>query len=214
MARPSRHHDRELLAAARALYEASGCAGLSIRRVAERAGVNPAMVHYHFGSRDAFVATLLQTVYDGMFADLTVAADHAGQPAVRRLRAALQVLARFVRDHRGLLRHLARDAMSGEPVVVAFVRANLPRHLRVVGSLVAEGQREGRLRSVPIAQALAYVAGAVGFPILAGAELAASGVAPPALAQRYARDVLSDAALDERIDLVLAGLAARPGARR
>ena len=91
--------------------------------------------------------------------------------------------------------------------MVAFVRANLPRHFGVVSTLVAEGQSAGRLRPVPLTQALAFIAGALGAPILAGSALVASGLAPDALAHGFEREVLSDAALDERIDLVLAGLA-------
>jgi AcrR family transcriptional regulator len=207
MPRPSRQLDRGMLAAGRALYAEAGCAGLSVRRIAEQAGVNPAMFHYHFGNRDAFVRVLLQSLYDEMFADLTVAADDPAQRTPERLRAALRVIARFVRDRRGLLRHLARDAFAGEPAVVAFVKTNLPRHLGLVGRLVAQGQREGVLRAVPLPQALSFIVGAMGAPILAGAALAESGLAPPDFAATFDADVLSDAALDERIDLVLAGLA-------
>lgn len=210
MPRPSRHLDRDLLAAGRRLYEEGGCAAISVRRVAEAAGANPAMVHYHFGSRDGFVRALLQTVYDAMFADLSLVADERGHPVTGRLRHSLKVIARFVRDHRALLRHLVREAFAGEPAAVDFARTNLPRHLGVVGRLVAEGQRDGTLRHVPVPQALAFVAGALGAPILAGAALIASGLAPQEVAASLEADVLSDAALDERIDLVLAGLAAHP----
>jgi AcrR family transcriptional regulator len=179
-----------------------------VRRVAEQAGVNPAMFHYHFGNRDAFVRVLLQSIYDEMFADLEVAAAVPGPGTVQRLRGALRVIARFVRDHRKLLRNLARDAFGGEAAVVDFVKQNLPRHLGVIGRLVAQGQQEGVLRPLPLPQALAFVAGAMGAPILAGAALAESGLAPPQIAADFEAAVLSDAALDERIDLVLAGLAA------
>lgn len=211
MARPSRHVDRDLLAAGRRLYAEGGCAALSVRRVAEAAGANPAMFHYHFVNRDGFVRVLLQSIYDAMFADLTLVADDGSEPALGRLRLALRVIAGFVRDHRALLRHLVREAFAGEPAVLEFARANLPRHLGVVGRLLAEGQREGAIRPLPMPQALSFVAGALGAPILAGAALADSGLVPEALARTYDADVLSDAALDERIDLVLAGLAVRPG---
>jgi AcrR family transcriptional regulator len=34
-----------------ALLPQTGCAGLSVRKVAERAGINLGMFHYHFKSR-------------------------------------------------------------------------------------------------------------------------------------------------------------------
>lgn len=207
MPRPSRHVDRVLLASGRALYAEGGCRGLSVRRVAEHAGVNPAMFHYHFGSRDAFVRVLLQSFYDAMFADLTVAAGEPDAQARDRLRSALRVIARFVRDHRRLLRHLVRDALEGEPVVAEFVRANFPRHLEVVGRLIDGGRREGALKDIPLPQALAFVVGSIGAPILVGAALAEGGLIPGPLARDFEDAVLSDTALDQRIDLALAGLA-------
>lgn len=48
-----------ILAAARARFAESGFAGTSIRRVAGDAGVDPALVHHYFGSKDdLFVAAL------------------------------------------------------------------------------------------------------------------------------------------------------------
>ena len=60
--RPSRNLDRALLAAGRELFPSRGCPGLTVREVAEAAGVNLGMFHYHFKSREAFLRALLQSV--------------------------------------------------------------------------------------------------------------------------------------------------------
>lgn len=49
-----------LLAAAEQELLATGYDRLSVRAVNAAAGMNPAAVHYHFGSKEALVATLLQ----------------------------------------------------------------------------------------------------------------------------------------------------------
>ncbi len=211
MPRPSRNVDAQLLAAGRELYPATGAAGLSVRKVAERAGVNLGMFHYHFGNKDAFVRTLLQSLYEEMFADLQTATATPSDP-VASLRAALKVIARFARDNRVLLRRLMADAAAGEAPAVDFVRANFPRHFGIVVGLIAAGQQAGRVKPVPLAQAVTFVAGAIAAPILLGSAIVDGGLAPPALAERFATDVLADAALDERIELALAGLAVVPGA--
>src|SRR5690349_6732975 len=105
MVRPSRNVDVALLDAGRALFPDSGIAGLSVRKVTERAGVNLGMFHYRCKTKDAFVRALLQRLYDGMFAELELAAAGDARP-VEALRAAANVLARFVRDNRLLLRRL------------------------------------------------------------------------------------------------------------
>ena len=196
----------QLLAAGRDLYPGTGAAALSVRKVAERAGVNLGMFHYHFGSKEAFVRALLQSLYESMFADLQVATSAASDP-VSGLRAALKVIARFARDNRVLLRRLLVDAAAGEAPAVEFLAANFPRHFAVVVGLVVAAQRSGRLKPLPIAQAVTFVAGAVASPILLGSAIVESGLAPQQLAERFADEVLSDHALDERIDLALSALA-------
>ena len=70
MPRPSRHLDRALLAAGRELLPALGCSGLTIRQVAEAAGVNIGMFHYHFRTRDVFLRAVMQSAYEEMFSQL------------------------------------------------------------------------------------------------------------------------------------------------
>jgi AcrR family transcriptional regulator len=207
MARPSRNVDASLLRAGLELLPETGCAGMSVRQVAERAGVNPGMFHYHFRTKDAFVRALLARVYERMFADLEVAAD--APDALTALRQAVNVIARFVRDHRKLLRRLVADAMGGDPLALEFLRTNLPRHLEVVLRLIVAGQRSGALKRVAPPQALAFVAGGVGASILLGSALAEHPLAPRGLAKQFRASVLTDAAIAERVELALAGLAAR-----
>lgn len=212
MGRPSRNVDTQLLAAGRELYPATGASRLSVRKVAERAGVNLGMFHYHFGNKDAFVRALLQSLYEEMFAELQTATAAVPDP-LNGLRSALRVIARFARDHRVLLRRLMMDAAAGEAPAVDFVRTNFPRHFGIVIGLIAAGQQAGRVKPVPLAQAVTFVAGAVAAPILLGSAIVDSGLAPPALTTKFAEDILADAALDERIELALAGLALAPAVR-
>ena len=205
MPRPSRNVDVQLLAAGRELYPATGAARLSVRKVAERAGVNLGMFHYHFGNKDAFVRALLQSLYEEMFAQLQTATAESKDPVIG-LRSALRVIARFARDNWVLLRRLMADAAAGEAPALDFVRANFPRHVSLVIGLVAAGQEAGRIKQVPLVQAVTFVAGAVVAPILLGSAIVDAGLAPPPIAQQFASHVLSDAALDERIELALAGL--------
>ena len=211
MPRPSRNVDALLLAAGRELYPETGAARLSVRRLADRAGVNLGMFHYHFGSKDAFVRALLQSLYEPMFAELGLAAAAPGAP-VAALRNALLVVARFGRDNRRLLRRILVDAATGEAAALAFLKANFPRHLSIIVALVEAGQRAGALKRIPVTQAIVFLAGAVAGPILIGSAVIESDLAPPGLAERFEADVLSDAALAQRIDIALAGLGQASGA--
>ncbi len=204
MPRPSRHLDRALLAAGRELYPALGCAGLTIRQVAEAAEVNIGMFHYHFRTREAFLRAMMQGAYEEMFSSLTLAA----RPDVtfrNALRAALRVLGGFLLDNRPLVARILADALSGEAVARDFLRDNLPRHVRVILGLVQAAQAAGELRSVAPVQALGFCAGAVALPILGGG-LAADEL-DAAAARPLRENLLTPEALEERIDLALAALA-------
>src|SRR4029078_3280887 len=100
----------------------------TVRSVAAHCGANPAMFHYHFRTKANFLRTLLQQMYEEMYAALSGAAAQRG-PAIERLRGALLALAGFDRDHREARGRVWMDALAGEPVAVEFMRANAPRHL-------------------------------------------------------------------------------------
>src|SRR5688572_20265236 len=107
--RPSQNLDRALLAAGRELFPQRGCAGLSIREVAEAAGVNLGMFHYHFKTREAFLRAVLQQMYEEMFSRLTFAGGLGSGPE-ENLRSALRVLGRFVQANRPTITRLIADA--------------------------------------------------------------------------------------------------------
>ena len=209
MPRPSRNLDQALLAAGRELFPVRGCGAMSIREVAEASGVNLGMFHYHFKSREAFLRALMQQTYEEMFAklSLTVARD-AG--TVENLRAALRAIARFVRDHRPFLARVLADALSGEKCAREFLRDNLPRHLGIPAALIEAGQKDGSFARIPAPQLLGTCAGALAMPILFGGALIDSGSLAAPMAKMIDATLLSDAALDQRIELVLTAICA-PG---
>lgn len=206
MPRPSQDQDQALLAAGAVLYPQLGCAGLSVRRVAEAAGVNPAMVHYHFGSKDAFLRALLQQHYEAMFSALSLSSQ-GDADVMERLAAALLGVARFVREHRPLIARVWADAQGGEAVAQDFLRSNAPRHLGVLMALLQAAEAQGRLPHQPLLTRFSFLMGAVVAPLLLVGGMQAVDAVPPALRTRVAGEVLSDAALQRRIEWALLGLA-------
>ena len=213
MPRPSRNLDQVLLAAGRELLPERGCAALSVREVAERAGVNLGMFHYHFRTREAFLRAVLQQAYEEMFANLTLEARPDAEP-LEGLRAVLRVLGRFLRDNRPLLARVLADALGGEACAREFVRDNLPRHVAVLRRFFVAGRRRGAIRPIAFEQALGFIAGSLAMPILAGGAIAASGLVAGPRRRSLERSLLGNAAIDERIDLALEALAARGGRAR
>jgi AcrR family transcriptional regulator len=207
MPRPSRNLDQALLTAGRALFPERGCGGMSVREVADSAGVNLGMFHYHFKTREAFLRALMQQTYEEMFARLSLEAGRDKDPVVN-LRAALRAIARFVRDNRPFLARVLADAMSGEKCARDFLGANLPRHFGILQGLIEAGQKAGRFAPLPVAQLLGTCAGALAMPILFGGALVDSGTLAAPMAAMIEATLLADAALDQRIELVLGAISA------
>jgi len=202
MPRPSRNLDQALLAAGRELFPERGCAGMSIREVAEAAGVNLGMFHYHFKSREAFLRALMQQGYETMFATLSLEIARPSD-TVSTLRYALRAIARFVRDNRRFLARLLADALAGEACARDFLRDNLPRHLDLLRALIAKGQKEGVFAQMPLTQAMGVCAGSLAMPILAGGAMIDTGLLEPATAKMLDATLLTNDAIDQRIELAL-----------
>ncbi|MGE0827455.1 MAG: TetR/AcrR family transcriptional regulator [Candidatus Binatia bacterium] len=205
MSRPSRNIDQLLIATARELLPETGCRGFSIRQLTDQAGVNLGMFHYHFKTRDHFLSLVLRGVYEEMLTSLTFQA-HADRPPVDNLRAALNVLGRFARDNRFLVRRLLADALSGEAVAQEFFRVNFPLHVKVLAELLVLGQRAGVLRKLPVLQALTFLGGAIAFPNIMVTALEEQKMIPPTLLAHLGEDVLSDKAIAQRVDMAVRGL--------
>jgi AcrR family transcriptional regulator len=214
--RPSRNLDRALLAAGRELFPSRGCAGLTVREVADAAGVNLGMFHYHFKSREAFLRALLQSVYEDMYSLLVVRATQLPQPGEQLrsfdvLRAALQFMGRFVRANRPILARVLVDALGHDPIATDFLERNAPRHLKLLLGLVEAAQKEGSVHpTVPAPQLLGFCAGSLAMPIFFGGAVLDRAGAGAAHARMIEAALLTDAALDQRIDMALAAIANLP----
>lgn len=207
MPRPSQDSERKLIDAGRSLLEEAGFSGLSVRAVAAKAGVNLGLVSYHFGGKEAFVRRVAQEVYEEFFKGFSL--EVAGEKDARKaLRGALLTLARFMRDHRGLVAGVIRDMSDGHPEALAFARSNGPRHARIIIGLLKRCMAEGSLKRRPMLRALPFVMGAVVLPsLMAGPLVKVAPKLPFGITRKLVeQNVLSDAALAERVDMALHAL--------
>ena len=75
---------QQLLAAARTLFAQQGYDAISIRKVAEAAQVNPAMIHYYFGSKEGLYEAMLADTFSPLMERLsTVLASADDAEALR-----------------------------------------------------------------------------------------------------------------------------------
>lgn len=207
MPKPRKDAQEALLEAGRALIEEKGVSALSVRAAARRSGVNLGLFHYYFKSKEAFTSRVLERAYERFFAALTLETDGPGDP-LERLTRALTVIGRFGRDNRRLMMTIMEDAMRGGTQTLAFAKANMPRHVVVLGGLLEDCWRQGLLERVPLPVALGFLLSGVSAPncIVSMVERAKAkrpfGLTPAELE----RVMLSDQTLELRARLLVRGL--------
>jgi AcrR family transcriptional regulator len=134
-----------LVDAATELFAESGFDGVSIDSLAARAGVNKALVSYHFGGKRGLYVAALGSV----FADLAgriKAAEAEGRDVADTLHGLLQALAEFAKSRPAFPGLWLRELLSNgiEPALVP----HLVQIAGVTRALAARGAREGVFRPV------------------------------------------------------------------
>ena len=204
-----------MLACGRRIVARSGVRGLTVRGVALQAKVNLGTFVYHFGTRDDFIAELMESWYAPLYAQLLDVTVDESLPPLQRLRRFMLRLAAFMADNRKFVRHLFLDAAGGEQQAIRFIRSMVGRHPLLGFRLVREAQAAGELRAGDPVKLGTVLFGATLFPtILLGLVMPDNLLA--ADIQPFLHDVFQPQAIEARLDLVLAGLAPvqRAGSRR
>lgn len=139
--------DLRILAAAEKLFAERGFHEISIQMLADAAGVNRALIFYHFGNKETLYRRLFETAYsaytDQMKSEL---ADHRSPPAA--LEAWIRMTCRSMGRSPDLLRLLLREVVSPGPVVLPVSASDADRTLR---EIIESGCRSGSFRPVDAA---------------------------------------------------------------
>ena len=212
MTRPSQRTDRLLIEAGKELIYKTGLSGLKVREVAREAGVNLGMFHYHFKTKEEFNRRLLKEIYDEFVSEFKLESSGEGD-VLARLRRALLTLGRFARDNRVLATAIIQDLFRCEKGMVKFAKKNFTEHIRVLTALVLECRRTGVFVDVPLPTAMVFLAGSVALPNVLLTVLENNGIKLPSIPIFFdpKKTILSDEALEQRVDLAIKALRRREG---
>jgi AcrR family transcriptional regulator len=161
---PPRDPERRerILDAASAVFAESGFAGARVDDIAERAGVNKAMLYYHVGDKTALYSAVLLRNFDRVRAALDGALATEGN-ARNRLEAVITALTRMVQRFPDHPRIMLREIASGAAHLPPEVLAAMLEAVGVVRGLIAEGTASGEFRDVEPVLTHLTVIGAVLF---------------------------------------------------
>jgi AcrR family transcriptional regulator len=217
MSRPAGDADKRLIRAAREMMPRTGIAGLKVREVARKAGVNLGLFHYHFGNMRAFRKRVLQEFYGDFFGRLLGALEAAGSESPReRLRRVMLTVVKFIRENRAVMIAILRDILDGDPEAVEFIRANFPKHVVIVVRLVRDCQKASVLRRMPLPTLISMLlAGVASAPVAVGLmERLSAGTLFRLPMSLLTGGMITDTALEERVDIMLNALSPTASGRK
>jgi TetR/AcrR family transcriptional regulator len=134
---------RALLDAAAAEFAARGYAGANVDRIARRAGVNKAMIYYHFRSKAALYREILHDMLDAVAGRVRAIAASAAPPD-DKIRAYVEAIASEgeARPHFPpmWLREIAEGGGHVDAGALRYVR----QVLASLAAIIEDGRRAGR----------------------------------------------------------------------
>ena len=105
----------KILAAADQLFGEVGFDVASTREIAERAGVNKAMLYYHFKGKDELLEALLDDYYERMTGMLSAMLTD-GDGVEDRVAVLVDAYVDFLVEHRNFSRIVQREVVSGRHI--------------------------------------------------------------------------------------------------
>jgi AcrR family transcriptional regulator len=180
-----------------------GMPRVTVREVAERAGVQPALVNYYFGGKAGLLRAVVDQVASGVRARVHAAAARGGS-AQDRLRALITAVIEALAADSYAPRLLVEQVLFADDEIIdefvdVFARANLA----AVRSVLEAGRASGTLRPVDPLFFMPSAVGAAVFFFLAEPivrRLFGFDEITPELARRFAQSTA---------DLLLHGVAAK-----
>lgn len=151
-----------LVEAGTALFAERGFDGAKVDEIARRAGVNKAMISYHFaGKRGLYNAILTENF--GWVLERLADLDREPLPADVRLMRFISIFGQLHSRRPGLSAMMLREAMSAGRHLEPGLLSSLSRIFATVQSIVRQGVAEGTFRDVDPLATHHTVIGAITF---------------------------------------------------
>jgi len=172
--------EARILAAAHAVFVRRGTAGARLQEIADEAGVNKALLHYYFRSKDRLAAAVFQSVarqqlprvFELLASDLTI------EEKVRR--AVSLLLEHLLKAPYApgyilseLSRHPERTPQFVQAVLGVEVGSVVPGLRKTLGRQIAERVRAGTMREISVEQFVVNLQSLCLFPFVARQMLCA-----------------------------------------
>jgi len=140
---------RIILDAALKVFAEQGVAGANLRAIARGAGCDPALIYYHFGSKEGIFEALLDELFGELQRELAkVVGETTGQPTQERMRQVMDLIVRQLRTRGRGLQGIARgEVVAGAEGTRISIAKRLRPILDLLRQVFAEGMAKGEVRA-------------------------------------------------------------------
>ena len=131
-----------ILEAAAGVFSEGGFSGARVDEIAERAGVNKAMIYYHIGNKDALYAEVIQNVI-GNTAETIARRIKDIQDPEEKLRIYIRAFARNLDENPQVAPIMMREVASGGRHLPEVVARDIFRIVNMLREIIREGVEKG-----------------------------------------------------------------------
>jgi len=194
-----------LLRSGQSLLKRHGLRGLTVRELAGHAKVNLGSFVYHFGTREAFNAELMERWYAPIWARLQLTADRALMP-LERYRDQARCLAEWAAENRDAVGHLMLDVAARETAALGFLRTVAVRHPALMMTTIRDAQQAGQIVAGEPLEILAFTMAAVAFPMVLVQGIASRRRMPPGHVGPLAATIATPERIARRLQWAITGI--------
>ena len=164
--------EERILAAAHAVFLRAGTAGARMQEIADEAGVNKALLHYYFRSKERLAQAVFERAAVTMFSFLfeLIASPASLEDKVRTVVAA-QV--DFLREHPYLPGYIVSELHHHPERITRIVGTAGTPPLDLLEAQLEEGARRGELRAIDVREFIVNLVALVVFPFAGRSMLGA-----------------------------------------
>jgi len=138
----------DLLDAAQAVFAEDGLRAASIRAIARRAGCDPALIYYHFTSKEVLFTALLQRRFPRVLQELEVLAQAEDlRPTAQRFWEVLVIYHRHLKDDPGLRSMIRGEIVRGAEGLAHLIEGQIRPVLDCIRRIIEQGIARKELRA-------------------------------------------------------------------
>jgi AcrR family transcriptional regulator len=143
------HTEKQLriMETAETLFAEKGFNGTSVRDIAERAGINLAMVSYYFGSKDKLLEALFESRGETTKLTLEEIEKKKGLSGMDKMNLLVDHYIHKIMSQQCFHRVLVREqVLNNSEAITKMILAMKKRNLEIISRIIQEGQKKGEFK--------------------------------------------------------------------